>query len=160
MDIKMKLWTRPDSYWGAEWHDFYVFLSQHRDSDSLTRSNFTCALDKLGESKSCQWGETVQVVRENHWAVGWVEWIAIHESDLSAIDKANKMLNKIDEYPVLNEDHWSNLEFDEATRYWQTMALCDRVDLCRDAEVSIFAARRDYIPMDDSGFIYERLTAN
>ena len=84
MDIKMKLWTRPDSYWGAEWHDFYVFLSQHRDSDSLTRSNFTCALDKLGESKSCQWGETVQVVRENHWAVGWVEWIAIHKSDLSA----------------------------------------------------------------------------
>jgi len=155
MQTTLTLWTRPDSYFGAEWHDYYVFLSQHRDSDSLTRSNFISAMKRLGDES-----ETVQIVHERHWAVGWVEWIAIHESDLSAIAKAQEMLDKIESYPVLDEDHWSNLEFDEATAYWQSMRLCDRVELCKDAEISIFAARREWIPQDDSGFIYERLTAN
>lgn len=37
----------------------------------------TCMLRELGGES-----ETVRVVRESHWAVGWVEWIAIHESDI------------------------------------------------------------------------------
>jgi hypothetical protein len=35
------------------------------------------------------------------------------------------------------------------------MPLRYRVELCHDAGVSIFAARRDYIPPEDSGYIYE-----
>ena len=144
-------WTLPDSYSGAEWPEYFVFLSQTRDSDALTRSNFECGLRVLGGES-----ETVIVVRERHWAVRWVEWIAIHESDVEAILAADDMACALADYLVLDESHFSELESTEADQYWESLRLRERVELCTEAGVSIFAARRDYIPSDDSGFIYER----
>lgn len=148
----LKRWEMPDSYFGAEWPEYFVFLGQHRDSDALSRSNFECGLRELGGES-----ETVIVVRERHCAVGWVEWIAIHESNVEAIIKADEMSCAIESYPVLDESHFSELEWDEAQTQWEMMPLKYRVELCAEAEVSIFAARRDSIPSEDSGFIYERL---
>ena len=148
-------WSRPDSYYGAEWPEYYVFLGQHRDSDALTRSNFECGLEALGGES-----DTVQVVREGHWAVGWVEWIAIHESDVDSLKKADEMLCHLSDYPVLNESHFSELEYQEAENYWQQMPIKYRVELCQEAGVCVFAARHDYIPQDDSGYIYEKLAYN
>lgn len=151
---QLKLWTRPDSYFGAEWPDYYVFLGQHRDSDSLTRSNFECGLQAIGGES-----DTVQIVHESHWAVGWVEWIAIHKDDTAAIAKANDILASVDDYPVVNEDHWSQLEWDEACDYWQRMSVSERLNYCKRADISIFAARRDYLPQDDNGYLLELLNA-
>lgn len=145
-------WTLPDSYAGAEWPDYYVFLGQHRDSDALSRSNFTCALQALGGES-----DTVVVVREGHWAVGWVEWIAIHESDAAALQAADETTAALADYPVVDDMHWSELEYDEACDYWASLPVRDRVEFCRNAGVSLFAARRDEIPADDSGYIYEAL---
>jgi hypothetical protein len=146
-------WTLPDSYAGAEWPEYFVFLSQCRDSDALTRSNFECGLRALGGES-----ESVIVVRERHWAVGWVEWIAIHESDVEAILSADEISCALSDYPVLNEDHFSELEWSEAQTQWEMMPLKYRVELCSEAGVSIFAARGDSIPSEDSGYIFERLT--
>lgn len=148
---KIKRWELPDSYFGAEWPEYYVFLGQHRESDALARSNFRCGLEALGGES-----ETVIVVRERHWACGWVEWIAIHESNEAALEYADSTLCALDSYPVLNEDDFCELENEEAEHYWQSMPLRYRVELCQDAGVSIFAARHDWLPMDDGGYIYER----
>ena len=148
----LKRWEMPDSYFGAEWPEYFVFLSQSRDADALTRSNFECGLRELGGES-----ETVIVVRERHWAAGWVEWIAIHESDVEAILAADEMSCAIESYPVLDESHFSELGWDEAQAQWEMMPIKYRVELCAEAGVSIFAARRDFIPSEDSGFIYERL---
>lgn len=108
-------WTRPDCYAGAEWPDYYSSgVGQSRDSDALERSNFTCMLKTLGGESN-----TVRVVREGHWAVGWVEWIAIHESDASALRKADEIKGGLEDYPVINEDHWSELEQEDATEVWR-----------------------------------------
>lgn len=145
-------WTLPEAYFGTEWPEYFVFLSQHRDSDTLTRSNFTCGLKAIGGES-----DTVQVVRERHWAVGWVEWIAIHESDTEALSKAEAILKGLDDYPVVNEEHFSELEWEEAQIQWETMPIKYRVELCAEAGVSIFASRRECIPQDDSGYIFESL---
>ena len=148
----LKKWERPDSYAGADWPDYFVFLGQHRDSDALTRSNFECGLARLGGES-----ETVRVIRERHWAVGWIEWIGVHKSAADKLDAAETMLEQIDAYPVLDEDDFSELEWKEAEQFWASLSIRERVDLCREARVSIFAARHGYIPSDDSGYIFERL---
>lgn len=148
----IKRWERPSDYFGANWPEYFVFLGQHRDSDSVTRSNFEVGLRELGGES-----ETVIVVRERHWAVGWVEWIGIHESDEAAIQAADEMLCAIESYPVLSDDHHSELEWNEACEYWERMSVRERVDYCRDADISIFAARRDYLPEDPSGYLFESL---
>ncbi len=110
----LKLWTLPDSYFGAEWPDYYVFCGQHRGSDTLTRSNFISGLKAIGGEN-----ETVIVVRESHWAVGWVEWIAIHKDNAEALRKADEIGEKLKDYPVVDEDHFSQLEDEEAQDFWK-----------------------------------------
>jgi hypothetical protein len=145
-------WVLPDSYGGAHWPDYFVFLGQHRDSDALARSNFEQGLAALGGES-----DTVLVVRERHWAVGWVEWIAIHESDMTALVAADDMLCALSDYPVLDEEHQSEIEYTEVQDYWAGLRLRDRMELCAEHGLSIFAARRDYLPPDDSGSLFDRL---
>lgn len=149
----LKRWTHPEYYAGEVWPDYFVFLARHRESDTLAESNFACGLARLGGES-----ETVLVVRERHWAVGWVEWIAIHESDAVRLRAADKMLEKIRDYPILDEDHFGELQFDEACRAWEGLSLAERVDLCREGRVSIFAARHASLPAHDEGYIFEALT--
>ena len=148
----LKRWTLPDSYSGAEWAEYFVFLGQHRDSDALSRSNFECGLDALGGES-----ETVIVVRERHWAVGWIEWIAIHESDDGALEIAEEIMCGLSDYPVLNETHFYDLERTEAEQYWEDMSVRDRMDYCARADISIFSARRSYLPEDPRGYLLELL---
>jgi hypothetical protein len=145
-------WTRPDSYAGANWPEHFIFLRQHRDSDALSRSNFVRGLELIGEES-----ETVLVVRERHWAYGWVEWIAIHESDAQALAKAEAILKALEAYPVVDEDHFSQLEWDEAAEYWAGMSVEERAEYCHNAGVSVFAARHAYLPSDDTGALMELL---
>lgn len=148
----LKRWSLPDSYAGAEWPEYFVFLAQHRDSDSVTRSNFIRGLEILGgESR------TVQIIRERHWAVGWVEWIAIHESDSAALKEADSIAAALEDYPVVDDEHLCALEWDEAADYWERMNVRDRAEYCKRAGLSIFAARRDYLPSDDTGALMDIL---
>lgn len=148
----IKRWERPSDYFGADWPEYFVFLGQHRDSDSVARSNFAVGLRELGGES-----ETVIVVRERHWAVGWVEWIGIHESDEARVIEADEMLCALSDYPVLSDDHLSELEWNEAADYWERMSVRDRMDYCQRADISCFAARRDYLPEDQTGHLLELL---
>jgi len=111
----LKLWTHPENYIGECWPATYsAGVGQSRDSDALERSNFACMLEAIGGES-----ETVAVVRENHWAVGWVEWIAIHQDDSEALAKADALQERLEDYPVLDEDHMSMLEQEEADEVWE-----------------------------------------
>lgn len=123
----LKLWKHPSCYVGATWDGWYVFLGCNRESDCLTRANFDEALERLQPFKVAEivGGDvedadlaSVQTVRENHWAVGWVEWIAIHQSNESALRAADEMAGQLENYPVLSEERWSEYEQEEANQVW------------------------------------------
>ena len=107
-------WTMPECYFGEEWPEYFSSgFGQSRDSDCLERSNFEIALAKLGGET-----DTVIVVRERHWAVGWVEWIAIHQDDELALVTGDELRERCEDYPVLDDEHLSNLEAEEANDVW------------------------------------------
>lgn len=161
-DHELKRWKRPRYYIGKSWPDWYVGLGRHRESDTLDQSNFEvffrevqAASDKLSINEpDIGWDggseeiDSVHVVREGHSLVGWVEWVAIHKDDKGALAKAQSLFDRLNRYPVLDEDHWGNLEDEEINQYWQGCSIRERVDICRDAGVSIFAARHKYIVED------------
>ena len=108
----LKLWERPSSYFGATWEGFYsAGFGQHRDSDCLERSNFRVAAKALEDTSA-------EIVREKHWVVGWVEWIAIPATDLEAIAIAERLVTKAEGYPVLSDEDLSELEHEEAQEVW------------------------------------------
>lgn len=130
-------WTRPDCYMGSEWSEWYVFLGRNRDSDCLTESNFEKGLEAVQAVMSPESADeedlaTVQVVRESHWAVGWIEWIAIHKSDSEALKVADKLTESLDNYPVLDEEDFSQREQDQAEEVWRDCySDRDRLDYVR-----------------------------
>jgi len=99
-------WIKPECYVGENHFNSFMFLGRNRDSDVLDESNFFVGLDRLGGES-----ETVQVIREGHWACGWVEWIKIYASDTVSINKAKNMIDELNDYPCLCEDDYSEREY-------------------------------------------------
>lgn len=117
----VKPWKHPEYYFGATWEGWYsAGFGQSRDSDALEESNFQVAYDALKPFAGDYDGEsTVQIVREGHWAVGWVEWIAVHESNTAALDKARALCEQANDYPILNEEDFSQREDEQCADTWE-----------------------------------------
>ena len=92
------------NYLGQDFTDWFIFLSHSRDSDTLAKSNFRVAKKRLEKLPG------VKIVSFNHWACGWVEVILIHKTAKKALDLARKMEDEIKDYPILDEEDFSNLE--------------------------------------------------
>ena len=122
-------WEHPSHYAGAEWYDHYGSgCGRHRDSDALERANFLAMLIALGfdgNENAPHWcpldgdGEPTRViVRENHWAVGWVEWIAIHKSDDAGLMIADEVAERLQDYPIVDETLYSEIEDEDCRETW------------------------------------------
>ena len=96
------------AYWGDH-GGWYIVASQHRDSDSLTRSNFRVLAARLADT-------TAMTEESSHWAVGWVERLIVAPSDRAALRVALTAHRAMDDYPVLDESDWSELQDSE---FWQ-----------------------------------------
>lgn len=127
---RLDRWTRPAHYIGANWPDYYsAGVSQHRDSSPLDRANFDAMLKALGGEQRHPDIEDpndegaalslVRVVRESHWAVGWVEWIAIHETAEDRLRIADAIVKKLENYPVIDDFLFSQYESEEADQVWR-----------------------------------------
>ena len=146
-------WVRPSNYIGASWPDHLVFLGRNRDSDLLTNHNFETAYERVLAASSFEADDdrSPSIVSESHWACGWIEWIAIHKDDAQALALANEIADHLDTYPILDEDRYSDREFQEIYDLWHNMSVRDRYELIvRKGDCSIFAARRGELP-DDQG---------
>lgn len=108
MKTKLRKWKRAENYAGENFHEYFQGPGKHRDSDALARSNFEAALDRLGGES-----ETVIVEHAGHWAVGWVESILVHESDTEKVKELESIYEDLENYPVLDEEHFSETEREE-----------------------------------------------
>lgn len=133
----------------------YVIYSRNRDSSILEETNFTAILQDLGGES-----DFVRVIRHGHWACGWIEYITVDDTAPdSLLDQCVEIAAVIAEYPVYSDDRYSEAQYEAIADHWERSNLCDRVDHCRDAGISIFAARRDSVPnevyqaLSDSMFI-------
>ena len=98
-----------------EQQDWLVLdLSQTRDSGPLERANFTSALKLLGGES-----ETVQVHRFGHWGPGWYEIIIINPVDQKVVAIGEDIENSLADYPILDEERFSELEWEEKHEYWK-----------------------------------------
>ena len=100
-------WERASNYMGEDYDDYYVVYTTSRDADLLGQSNWNAMLEKLENM------DGVEVIRASHWAVGWVEFIIVHEDFEDALMEADNLIAQLNEYPVLDEEDWSQREFDD-----------------------------------------------
>jgi hypothetical protein len=89
-------------------------VGQNRDSKPLEQSNFAVALELLGGES-----ETVEVHRFGHWGPGWFEIILIDPGAADKIAIAQEIEERMENYPVLDEQDLSRREMDEANEIWR-----------------------------------------
>ena len=105
----LKRWSLPPSYIGTTWDEYFVAPCINcRDADPLMESNWAYQLEYLGGES-----DTVIAVSENHFLVGWISWVAIHEDDVDALLRAEELMLRLENYPVLDEDDLSSREFQD-----------------------------------------------
>lgn len=156
--LESVVWSHPSHYFGFSPDGDYLIASQHRESDTLTRSNWQVACNLLGAQA---WDSREMEDRPNayHWRascslVGWIEYLCVRaDAPDNILQEAGEILCSLADYPVLSDDHFSNLEFEEACTYWEQCSVADRLDLIQRSGcgVSIFAARHAELPSDDNG---------
>lgn len=136
----LKLWAMPDNYFGRVWPATYCAgFGRSRDSDCLEESNFQTAKKAILAASVC---EETQLVREGHWGVGWVEWIAIHQDDYAALKVADECVAAVADYPVLDDSDFSEREQAEADRIWSDCyRVKDRIEYIRNASKGEFEFR-------------------
>lgn len=95
-------------YWG-ERGEWFIIAATHRDADSLSRSNFQVLQREVGD--------TALIERATHWAVGWIDYLIVAPDDRKALRVAITQAKRYEQYPVLDESHWSELEYNEAWEF-------------------------------------------
>lgn len=110
-----------ENYIGENPADMLVMpVSRNRDSGPLDESNFATALKELGGES-----DTVQVHSFNHWACGWYELILIDPTDTERVAIAEQIVERLENYPVLDEDDIDNREYGDFLKSWGAWGASD-----------------------------------
>jgi hypothetical protein len=153
-------WDNWSNYVGQTTFDgWYSVVTRTRDSDCLARCNFDAILDALGGEDE-ERGVTIH--RFGHWACGWWEVLAIHESS-PHLPIAAEAVRKLAAYPVYDEDALSEAEHVEASEVWRHYTVKERIAFmrrhaseceCQDWSDLRAAIQGQYFPGDPSRLLY------
>lgn len=113
----------------------------NRDAKLITESNWESMLELLREATNENDGWEIH--RFGHWGPGWIEIVLVDPERDFLIELLSEVEGALEGYPVLSDSDYSSREYEAMFETWEHMSLRDRVDVCAEKGVSVFAARRD-----------------
>lgn len=146
-------WKHPDNYGGFSPDEDFLVFTRNRDSDLLGNTNFETIQARLQETEAGlpkpPKGSSpfVYTFTARNWGRGWVEHLLV---GLDSPDEIQREVYEIhaalSQYPVFDDRAYSEAENEATLEYWGRMCTDRRIELCYEYGVSIFAARREWIP--------------
>lgn len=136
---------------------FIAPFARHRDSDTLQRSNWETGVDMLKAAEP-EDADDYRILRFDHWAVGWVEIVIVRpESKCATV--AAEAEESLADYPLLDEEHHSSLEWTEYGEAWERYGRKNFVDgLKKQFRLSPIALDRlENAPSDNLQTFFEGL---
>ena len=139
-------WETPDSYAGFNPIGDYCVCSKTRDSSLMEENNFDVFKREL-ETRHKVSKEYVYSWEASHWACGWVQYLMLKPSaPQELLDCAESLLADLADYPSLDDDSYSERQYDAICDYWESESIGGRIELIKEydlcIEPNIFAARR------------------
>lgn len=159
------MYKRPSDYIGRDWFEYASIIGRTRDSGCLENSNWEyikhAFKDWLNDEES-----GIEIRKCNHWAVGWTEELMIKKTAPAyAIEKAYKILKKLEDYPILDEGLYDEYQMTFAEETWQGMSLRERQTALKQSGFedwqSDYWEQSKFPPLgNDDGRLWEILTAD
>ncbi len=101
-------------YWGEreDWLVAHAMTGEDDAHNLIQVSNFQVMRSELEQIP--QEGELASPYVEcfSHFACGWIDYLLVDPRNAAQVAVAEDMLRQIEDYPLLNEDHLSQLECD------------------------------------------------
>jgi|SRR5882762_8534744 len=98
--------------------DWYLGpVGTSRDADSVVRSNWRVLIERVVAVDPE--GVDHEIIHMGHWAVGWVEYLAVRPGSQAAVVQS-QAIDKLREHVILNEDDLSMIEHDDMTESWDS----------------------------------------
>jgi hypothetical protein len=142
MNIDNYRWETPEYYGGFNPVGDIVVYSQNRDSSILEQSNYKQIFKHLKETiKDLDSPPYIEGDERSEF-----DWVYDFRARHWACDAAIEVIGSMEDYPVFDEMHYSEMQWDATETFWQECSTEDRMHYCKEMGVSIFAARRDYTP--------------
>ena len=109
----LKKWTEAPNYLGADLTDYYVVAAESDQSDSIDLSNYRVWHRLFPDLEEFSFGGFMKF-----------QALMIHKDSLllEAIDEKKKSL---EDYPILDETDWSELENEQWSEYWSSGGYID-----------------------------------
>ena len=108
------------NYIGKDYSDYTIVFVKHRDSDIVTKSNYEAIKRKfkftdgsLELSDVLNMELTCIEVRTSHWAVGYIDTLLIRNDAVNELALAETLHNALSDYPLLDEELYSEMEQEE-----------------------------------------------
>lgn len=116
----------PVGYWGDNEH-WLVAFEITRDSDAITQSNWEVFNRELEKIDSDEQYHTIE--RFSHWAICWIDRLLIAPNS-PLVEPASQLLARLENYPILDDDHFSALELSQHIEYLESIGyseICDHI---------------------------------
>ena len=157
--LQDQAWKTPSCYTGFNPIGDFLIVSKTRDSSLLEQCNFDEILKELEALQDPNEENCVYTFTASHWACGWVEYLMIDKNAPNNIlQVASEIICALSDYPVFNDEKYSELQYNEVFNYWENLSLADRIELCNDNEVSIFSARyADQVPCEVQQYLMDTI---
>jgi hypothetical protein len=102
----------------AEYDEWIIApVGTNRDAGFLTESNWDAQLKALAEVDAD--GNDYQQFDFNHWACGWVALVLVRP-DSECAKRAEELAKRLDDYPLLDEDDFSEREWSAYAESWNS----------------------------------------
>jgi hypothetical protein len=98
------------------WH--IMPISINRDTEScITLSNWQVCQDMMNKANI-----EYEVHNFGHWACGWFEILLVSPDSQDFVEEIENLLSQ---YPILNDDHHSNMEIEKDDQAWESYGYRD-----------------------------------
>lgn len=150
------VWETPDNYGGFDPVGDYCIMSRHRGGSILAESNWEVAQEEFKPEWFSKhpyeddfeeaWKERPEIYmwRARSSLCGWIEYMMVRQDASDEVkERAGELVAALACYPVLDDALYSEMRMEKVEGYWNGMNMAERIEMCQDADVSIFAARRE-----------------
>tara|TARA_Y100001938_G_scaffold5948_1_gene7433 strand:+ start:384 stop:1229 length:846 start_codon:yes stop_codon:yes gene_type:complete len=108
-------------------------IQLNRDSGLIEKSNFETYIKGLTDIEPE--GDHWQIHRFGHWACGWFEVVILNPIDSLVLDQALQDQLSLTDYPILNEDHFSNMQLESFNDWVSDIGLNEVYNKIDDDEI-------------------------
>ena len=155
-------WATPDSYFGYNPTGEYCVYAITRDESIMGHVNFDMMKESLvREARFNKCEGSVYTWTAAHWGCGHVEYLMVKQNaHKKVLTLASEFLQALAEYPCLDDEKYSERQYDDIYAYWKNETIEARIQWIHEStktiDPNIFAARHDdTIPEDVFEELYQ-----